>query len=122
MYVKSYIPLIFNALIDIGSKVDNAINLNNEANETLASTVDTQQICKLQNDKGRRTKVKIDVLKVKASKNGKETMEESIAVIDQLLDDLEISDQCEVTDAWRIPNKKPNFQQKSASSGDIETF
>ena len=103
-------------MIDIGFKVDNAINLNNEANETLASTVDTQQICKLQNDKGRRTKVKIDVLKVKASKNGKETMEESIAVIDQLLDDLEISDQCEVTYAWRIPNKNPNFQQKSASS------
>ena len=49
-------------------------------------------------------------------------MEESIAVTDQLLDDLEISDQCEVTYAWRIPNKNPNFQQKSASSGDIETF
>jgi len=56
-------------LIDIlGSKVDNAINLNNEANETLASTVDTQQICELQNDEGRRTKVKIDVLKLNLPK------------------------------------------------------
>ena len=36
-------------------------------------------------------------------------MEESIAVIDQLLDDLEISDQCEVIDAWRIPNKNSNY-------------
>ena len=62
----------------------------------------------------------VNVLKVKASKNGKETMEESIAVIDQLLD--VIWKLCEVTYAWRIPNKNPNFQQKSASSGDIETF
>ena len=53
--VCKIIPLIFSALIDIGSKLDNDINLN-EANETLASTVnilDTQQICKLQNDEGR---------------------------------------------------------------------
>ena len=36
-------------------------------------------------------------------------MEESAAVIDKLLDDLDISDECEVTDAWRFPSTNPRY-------------
>ena len=107
--VCKIIPLIFSALIDIISKLDDANELKEE-NKKLAEKVSLMetQICDMQNDKC-RTKVKINGLQVKAAKNGKETMEESVAVIDKLLDDLDISDQCEVIDAWRIPNKNPKY-------------
>ena len=103
------LPLIFNALIDIITKLNDANELKVET-EKLANKVTLleSQICDLQYEKC-KTKVTINGLAVKAAKNDKETMEESAAVIDKLLDDLDISDECEVTDAWRFPSINPRY-------------
>ena len=103
------IPLIFNALIDIISKLDDANELKIE-NEKLANKVTLleSQICDLQNEKC-KTKVTINGLAVKAAKKDKETLEESAAVIDKLLEDLDISDECRVTDVWRFPSTNPRY-------------
>ena len=107
--VCKLIPLMFEVLKEMNNKLDDVINVK-AANEKLATKVSLleKRINELEFDKYRNS-VRINNLAVTAKKDNDETKAESMSVMDSLLEDLEIAQECEITDAFRIPSKNSKY-------------
>ena len=107
--VCKLIPLMFEVLKEMNNKLDDVINVK-AANEKLATKVSLleKRINELEFDKYRNS-VRINNLAVTAKKDNSETKAESMSVMDSLLEDLEIAQECEITDAFRIPSKNSKY-------------
>ena len=107
----SVLPLIFDVLKKMNDKLDECLNLK-KANEKLASKVTLleRRINELEFEKCRYS-VRINNLAVSAKRDrdNKEPSGESMKVMDSLLNDLGIADNCKVTDAYRIPSKNSKY-------------
>ena len=107
--ISEMLPAIFQALKGILNKLDEITNQRDELekkNQDLEKNMKAlqTQVCDLQVE---RSSLRVRINGLAAEKN--ETNKDAIVVFEQLLYDLDINDECEFTDVYRIPAKKiPN--------------
>ena len=111
--ITELLPAIFQTLKVILNKLNEMTNQRDELeekNQDLEKNIKVlqTQVCNTQYDTSCKNKVTINGLTAKKHETNKDTT----AVFEKLLSDLDITDECEFLDVYRIPAKKiPNKPQ-----------